>query len=71
MKNLRNFRDWSINESNSGYYEWVKSPTNITPTQKKEIETKDEEETVKKNFIINLKPKLIKLLLKIKNLMAQ
>ena len=40
MKNLRNFRDWSINESNSGYYEWVKSPTNITPTQKKDIEAK-------------------------------
>lgn len=40
MKNLRNFGDWSINESNSDFYEWVKSPTNITPAQKKEIESK-------------------------------
>ena len=40
MKNLRNFGDWSINESNSDFYEWVKSPTNITPAQKKEMEAK-------------------------------
>lgn len=40
MKNLRNFGEWSINESDSGFYEWVKSPTNITPAQKKEIELK-------------------------------
>ena len=40
MKNLRNFGDWSINESDSDFYEWVKSPTNITPAQKKEIEAK-------------------------------
>ena len=40
MKNLRNFGDWSINESNSNFYEWVKPPTNITPAQKKAMESK-------------------------------
>ena len=40
MKNLRNFGDWSINESNPDFYEWVKSPTNITPAQKMAMENK-------------------------------
>ncbi len=40
MKNLRNFYDWSINESNSDFYIWAKPPSKITPAQKKQIELK-------------------------------
>jgi hypothetical protein len=40
LKNLRNFYDWSINESNSDFYIWAKPPSKITPAQKKQIELK-------------------------------
>ena len=41
MENLKSFYGWSINES-SYFIKWASTPSNITPAQKRDIETKIE-----------------------------